>query len=93
MHSKFLLLLASSAAFSFALPDMMRFNKRTEPGPSNGTLVPSSCEWSYEGCYNEPANGRILPKFVKDEASLTVEKCFGYCLAGNYMYALVEYGR
>lgn len=91
MHIVFFLLLAS-ATLSFAFPDM-RFSKRTEPEPSNGTLVPSSCEWIYQGCYEEPANARICPAFVKDEASLTVEKCFGYCHAANYAYALVEYGR
>lgn len=92
MYSKSLLLLASVAS-SFALPELMRFDKRTEPEPSNGTLVPSSCEWTYEGCYEEPARGRILPAFVKNDVSLTVEKCFAYCLAGNYAYALVEFGQ
>lgn len=91
MHSTFLLLLASVAS-SFALPEM-HLDRRTEPEPSNGTLVPSSCEWTYQGCYEEPARGRILPAFVKNDVSLTVEKCFAYCLAGNYAYALVEFGQ
>lgn len=91
MHSIFFLVLAS-VSLSFAFPDM-RFSKRTELGPSNGTLVPSSCEWIYQGCYEEPVNGRICPAFVKDDVSLTVEKCLGYCHAANYAYALVEYGR
>lgn len=92
MHSKFFLLLAS-AALSFGFPDVIRFDKRTEPEPSNGTMVPSSCAWTNLGCYEEPTNGRILPRYLKGDDALTVEKCYAYCLAGNFDYALVEFGR
>lgn len=94
MHSKFFFMLAS-AAFSVALPEMTRFSKRTEPPPSNGILFPGNCAWDYQGCYNEPATGRILPAYRVGDDALTVEKCFAYCLAapGGYTYALVEFGR
>jgi hypothetical protein len=71
-------------------------------GPS-GTVTASSTttsgpiptdlptNWTYEGCYIDNANGRILAYSQPDDSSLTIESCIATCIGLGYSVAGAEY--
>ena len=68
------------------------FNNTAYVYPGNPPVVNS---YVYQGCYHEPANGRLLSSFsYSDSVNMTVESCTSFCQAkipaGGY--AGVEYG-
>ncbi|CAG8958428.1 hypothetical protein HYFRA_00011105 [Hymenoscyphus fraxineus] len=48
--------------------------------------------WTSQGCWAEPANGRMLTHQQPDSTANTLQKCVQTCAALNYKIAGVEYG-
>ncbi|KAK3336500.1 glyoxal oxidase-like protein [Cercophora scortea] len=53
------------------------------------TGVPSG--WSYQGCYIDGAQGRILPVQLPDSQTNTQESCANACAAAGYLISGTEY--
>lgn len=49
--------------------------------------------WNYVACYNDPANARILSKFMQQSDSMSIQSCQASCKSGGYSYAGLEYGK
>jgi WSC domain len=47
--------------------------------------------WSYQGCYIDGVNGRILGDQLADNAGLTIESCVQACAAAGYTIAGAEF--
>jgi hypothetical protein len=47
--------------------------------------------WTYQGCYIDGVNGRILNDQLPDNQALTVQSCIGACAAAGYTIAGMEY--
>ncbi|KAF2110143.1 hypothetical protein BDV96DRAFT_584443 [Lophiotrema nucula] len=47
--------------------------------------------WSYQGCWIDNANGRVMNYAQADDQSLTVEKCTSLCAELGYSVAGMEY--
>lgn len=68
----------------------------TSPGTGGGSSTVFAVKtglsgnWTYEGCYIDNANGRILGNEL-DSASTTVESCIANCASQNFTIAGIEY--
>ena len=47
--------------------------------------------FTYYSCVAEPSAGKLFPKQVENNATMTIDRCLSVC--SNYAYAGVEYGR
>lgn len=47
--------------------------------------------WTYQGCYIDNAQGRILTYQFPDSQTLTVESCINSCIGKGYVVAGMEY--
>ncbi|KAI4197801.1 MAG: hypothetical protein LQ350_005706 [Teloschistes chrysophthalmus] len=54
-----------------------------------GPTLPTG--WTYQGCYVDNLNGRILGNRQADNTALTVEKCIATCAGLGYSVAGMEY--
>ncbi|KAI2619508.1 WSC domain-containing protein [Hypomontagnella submonticulosa] len=69
--------------------------------PTHNLAEVSNGGYAYLGCYTEGTSGRALAKGSSagstsastSDASMTVEKCAGYCGGKGYTYMGVEYGQ
>ncbi|MCJ1314408.1 hypothetical protein MMC25_008090 [Agyrium rufum] len=61
----------------------------TTTTPSAPTGLPTG--WSYQGCYVDNAQGRIMSHQNADSSSLTVENCVASCQSQGYSVAGMEY--
>lgn len=59
--------------------------------PTGPIIVPGNANFTYLGCYVEPANSRALSTLVLDKPQMTVETCLSAC--SQYTYAGLEYSR
>lgn len=48
--------------------------------------------WTYQGCYVDGTNGRILNHQLDDNQQLTQQSCVAACVAAGYTIAGMEYG-
>ncbi|KAF2655101.1 copper radical oxidase [Lophiostoma macrostomum CBS 122681] len=55
------------------------------------TAVPNG--WTYQGCWIDGANGRVMQQQQADDATLTVASCIGKCVGLGYPVAGMEYGQ
>ena len=60
--------------------------------PSGTAVGPLPSGWTYQGCYIDNANGRILNVQKPDSKTLTIESCVSTCASGGYVVAGMEYG-
>lgn len=82
-NSIFLLPAFAVSALAYPGPVNKRHDKDATPVP-----FPGNCEWSYQGCWNDPVNGRILRNVRYYDDGMTVEKCLARC--EDYNYSLIE---
>ena len=59
--------------------------------PTDPIIIPGDANFTYLGCYVEPANSRALSTLVLDKPQMTVEICLSAC--SQYIYAGLEYRR
>ncbi|MCJ1427052.1 hypothetical protein MMC29_004955 [Sticta canariensis] len=59
--------------------------------PTDPIIIPGDANFTYLGCYVEPANSRALSSLVLDKPQMTVEICLSAC--SQYIYAGLEYRR
>ena len=59
-------------------------------GTGSATGLPSG--WSYQGCYVDGTNGRILANQEPDSQTNTIEACTSTCAGLGYSVSGVEYG-
>jgi hypothetical protein len=68
----------------------------TLPAPSaSGTSSPVAAGWSYDGCFSDNLNSRVLTgiEFANiGNHEVTNTKCVAYCAAAGYSMAGTEYG-
>src|SRR6266516_1182264 len=62
---------------------------------STGTSTPTGLPtgWTYQGCYVDGANGRILNYENPDSTTLTVENCVQACVGLSYTVAGMEFSK
>lgn len=56
-----------------------------------GTGFPAG--WSYQGCYVDAVNGRILPYHAPDSQTLTQQTCAALCAAAGYTISGTEWAQ
>lgn len=57
------------------------------------TTTASSTDFTYQGCWTDMKNGRILPTGFPDSTTLTHESCIASCKAAGYIVAGMEFSR
>ena len=62
-----------------------------KPSPTGPIIVPGNSNFTYTGCYVEPANSRALSTLAASNQQMTVETCLFAC--SQYTYAGLEYRR
>lgn len=62
----------------------------TPPPTPTTTGLPTG--WSYQGCYEDGKNGRVMANQRPDSNTNTVETCVNTCLSQGYSVAGMEYG-
>ncbi|MCJ1475830.1 hypothetical protein MMC13_004494 [Lambiella insularis] len=59
-------------------------------GTGSAATLPSG--WSYQGCYVDGVNGRIIANQEPDSQTNTIESCISQCVAAGYSVSGTEYG-
>jgi hypothetical protein len=79
-----------------------QLNGTSIPSPTSMSAIPTPTPsplvlptgWTYQGCWIDGANGRILDYQFNDNADNTIEGCIANCKAQNQNYTIagLEYG-
>ena len=48
--------------------------------------------WTYEACYDDPTNNRVLQGLTISQTTMTISRCLTLCSNEGFALAGVEYG-
>ncbi|OCK77835.1 copper radical oxidase [Lepidopterella palustris CBS 459.81] len=80
----------TTASTTSAAPASSTVATSTAVGSGSATGLPKG--WTYQGCYIDGANGRILQTQEPDSSTNTIEQCTATCIGLGYSVSGMEYG-